>query len=536
MDERRAKGLCFWCDEKFVPGHRCKNRKLYSLCIIEDEEENFEEEETIETMNVEALTPHLSLHALQGTTGCHTIKVWGKLDKCPIFILIDSGSTHNFLNANLASKQNCLLTPIKPMLVEAANGGTMSCTKLCKNLQWKMQGVQFQADVFVMPLQSYDMVLGIQWLKLLGNVLANYEDKWMNFWWEGNEVTLKGDNPILTQSIRLEELSGLLARKTLLAEVNICSLRVLEVEGTTLSYQEGYLPAQHAEEFPIQALLDTYSHIFREPVELPPARGHDHRIPLKDENLTVNLRPYRYSGLQKDTLEKLVAEMLDAGIVQPSHSPFASPVVLVKKKDHTWRFCVDFRALNKLIVKDKYPIPIIDELLEELEGATIFSKIDLRAGYHQIRMDPKDVYKTAFRTHNGHFEFLVMPFGLSNAPATFQSLMNDIFRQHLRKFILVFFDDILIYSKSRTDHLHHLTVVFDILCANQLVAKKEKCVFGSNQMEYLGHIITKEGVATDPNKVVAMMNWPIPTNIKQLRGFLGLTGYYRKFVKGYGEL
>jgi len=155
-------------------------------------------------------------------------------------------------------------------------------------------------------------------------------------------VTLKGDNPKLTQSIRLETLNRLLTNTTLLAEVNICSLRVLEVDGKSLSSQEGYLPVQHAEEFPLQTLLDTYHHVFKEPVGLPLVRGHDHRIPLKDENLIVNLRPYRYSGLQKDTLEKLVAEMLEAGIVQPSHSPFASPVVLVKKKDQTWWFCVDF--------------------------------------------------------------------------------------------------------------------------------------------------------------------------------------------------
>jgi hypothetical protein len=138
-----------------------QNRRLYSLCIVEDDEDNSEEEEPMETMNVEALTPHLSPQAIQGTSGCQTIKVWGKIDKCPIFILIDLGSTHNFLRADLASKLGFPMTPIKPMEVEAANGGTMSCTTVCKNLQWKMQGVQFQADVFVMKLKNYDMVLGI---------------------------------------------------------------------------------------------------------------------------------------------------------------------------------------------------------------------------------------------------------------------------------------------------------------------------------------------------------------------------------------
>jgi hypothetical protein len=232
------------------------------------------------------------------------------------------------------------------------------------------------------------------------------------------------------------------------------------VRWTGLNSKPPHCSALSASHDHMKALLESFEDIFAEPHGLPPPCRHDHRIRLLPGTTPVVVRPYRYPQLLKDEIERQCDDMLQHGIIRECTSVFLSPVLLVRKADATWHFCIDYRELNQQTVKDKFPIPVVDELLDELCGMSFFTKVDLRSGYHQVRMHPDDIAKTTFRTYHGYIEFLVMPFGLTNAPSTFQALMNDVLRPFLHKFVLVFFDDILVFSRSWSEHLQHVKQVF----------------------------------------------------------------------------
>lgn len=231
-----------------------------------------------------------------------------------------------------------------------------------------------------------------------------------------------------------------------------------------------------------------------------------HQIHLLPNSKPVNIRPYRYTHFQKTKIERQVNEMLSTGLIQLIHSPFSPPVLLVKKKDGSWRFYVDYRALNSATLKDRFPMPTIDELMDELGNASWFSKLDLRQGFHQILMAEHDTAKTIFRTHLGYYEYKVMSFGLCNTPSTFQSAMKELLKPFLHRFVIVFFDDILVYSPCFADHLHHLEEVFDCLTQNHFYLKESKCSFAQQRLEYLGHIVSGAGIKLDPEKIQAMVH------------------------------
>ncbi|GKA72286.1 putative reverse transcriptase domain-containing protein [Tanacetum coccineum] len=237
----------------------------------------------------------------------------------------------------------------------------------------------------------------------------------------------------------------------------------------------------------------------------------------------------------KELAEQL-KELSDKGFIRPSSSPWGAPILFVKKKDGSFRMCIDYRELNKLTVKTRYPLPRIDDLFDQLQGSNIYSKIELRSGYHQLRVREEDIPKTAFRTRYGHYEFQVMPFGLTNAHAVFMDLMNRVCKPYLDKFVIVFIDDILIYSRDEKEHEEHLKTILELLKKEELYAKFSKCEFWIHTVKFLGHVIDISGIHIDPTKIEAVKNWASLTTPLEIRQFLGLAGYYRRFIEGFSKI
>ncbi|XP_028796878.1 uncharacterized protein LOC114752313 [Neltuma alba] len=541
IERRRELGLCFKCDEKFRPGHRCKKKQLQVLILAEEADNGENPESDVVTPAIasdnfpdepatEGQLMTLSLNALAGVTGGKTIKLKGTVLGHSALILIDCGATHSFIHHDLVNALNLTLDPRLSFTVQVGDSrhvqGRGICRDgrgICRDVPIVIQGLHISQHLYPFQLGGSDIILGADWLESLDEVLVSWKRSTLKIDIGGEWVCLRGD-----PSLQKSEMSS----STLLKSMRSADVGFL-IEFTELKVTDINLTEIAAD---VQGLLGEFPAVQVQPTGLPPHRSVDHTIELKPGEAPPNIRPYRYPHCQKSEIEKMVQDMLQTGLIRPSRSSFSSPVLLVKKKDGSWRFCIDYRALNKITIQDKFPIPAIEELLDELHGAQIFSKLDLKSGYHQIRMKPGEEHKTAFRTHDGHYEFVVMPFELKNAPSTFQSLMNDIFRQYLRKFILVFFDDILVYSVNRQEHLRHLRVALEVLQQHHLVINAEKCIFAQSELEYLGHIISPAGVHADPSKVQSMLTWPVPQSLKELRGFLDLTGYYRRFVRNYGTL
>ncbi|XP_078431103.1 uncharacterized protein LOC144702949 [Wolffia australiana] len=497
-------------------------RKDYeSTGILSDGEVEVEDEPSPMTDSPRNLRK-LTTQAVTNMSAPHSLQLKGRIHDREVTILIDSGASDNFIDDGLARRLGLRRQRTTPYCVRYGDSRQSHGAELWPNVSLHIQA--YSAVVSFHPVQDLclDVILGFAWLRTLGWTSTQWDLLLLRFQADRVWHTLKGD----PSEMQLE--AAVNSKSSKRAATIGMGLYKLAITSSVISQETG----SQADSEPYKAQFPT---VFQAPTTLPPHRACDHQITLRPGEGPIHCRPYRYSHLQKNELERLVEEQLTAGIIRPSRSPFSSPALLVKKKTGGWRFCVDYRALNGITVPDRFPIPVVDELLEELHGTTIFSKLDLKSGYHQIRMKPEDVEKTAFCTHQGRYEYLVMPFGLCNAPATFQALMNEIFRPFLRKFVLVFFDDILIYSRNRSEHKAHLRAVLQVMMEHRLSVNATKCSFAQSRLEYLGHWISAKGVATDAAKIEAIREWPRPQTLRQLCGFLGLAGYYRRFIQGYAS-
>nr|CAD39902.2 OSJNBa0065B15.6 [Oryza sativa Japonica Group] len=417
------------------------------------------------------------------------------VNSVPATVLFDSGATHSLLSMSFAGNHGMEVEDLRrPLVVSTPSNQALSLQR-SPSVRIEIQEVPFLANLILLESKDPDVILGMDWLARYKGVIDCANRK----------VTLTSDDG------------------------RVVTVHALSSESLRPSLNQITL-----EEIPI---VRDYPDVFPDDLPgMPPKRDIEFRIDLVPGTTPIHKRPYRMAANELAEVKRQVDDLLQKGYIRPSSSLWGAPVIFVEKKDHTQRMCVDYRALNDVTIKNKYPLPRIDDLFDQLKGATVFSKIDLRSGYHQLRIKEEDIPKTAFTTRYGLFECTVMSFGLTNAPAFFMNLMNKVFMEYLDKFVVVFIDDILIYSRTKEVHEEHLCLALEKLREHQLYAKFSKCEFWLSEVKFLGHVISAGGVAVDPSNVESVTNWKQPKTVSEIRNFLGLAGYYRRFIENFSKI
>lgn len=469
------------------------------------------------------------------------ITLRGRLANEPARILIDSGATHDFVSRSFLERANIPFQ--KGPTFECAVGGQKNSVPTSGSATLSLRIGSYRQDrPFLVLDLSMDVILGKPFLTQL-DTKVDWQEHVVRFFHNGQEHVLseaQAATPELN-TISARQLAKQIRRR----DVEVYAVHATEAEpdavpAAPLSGREqilaGPIRGNHDYIEKIKPLLLEYAEVFDPPRGVVD-RPIQHSIRLKEGSEPFFRNPYRLSPKKLVELRRQLKELTDKGHIRPSNSPYGAPILFVDKKDsNELRMCVDYTMLNKATIRDSYPIPRIDQLMDLLQGKKIFNKLDLTAAFNQIPMNPEDIEKTAFNTRYGQFECTVLPFGLCNGPATCMRLMQDVLADYLDKFVMVYLDDCLQFNTCEEDSIRDLRLILQRLRDNDLHLKLSKCVFGVDEVDYLGHVVGKDGLKVDQRKVKAVRDWPEPDDLGKLRSFLGLVGYYRKFVPGLAQI
>ncbi|KAJ9561986.1 hypothetical protein OSB04_007146 [Centaurea solstitialis] len=441
----------------------------------------------------------------------------------PALVLFDTGATWSYVSRRFCKDFQIELGNLdSPLAIDVAAEEVQVVEHVYRGCSIDIFGVRFSINLIPIPMNGVDVVVGIDWM-----------------------FPNRATTDVARQLVRIQNPSGgelVVYGKGRRVSTSFCSIakaRKYIQRGCTGFLV--YAMADQTEERKLSVedvpVVSEFPDVFPEDLPgLPPDRQIEFGIDLVPGAAPIARAPYRLAPPELQELSDQLQELSGKGFIRPSSSPWGAPILFVKKKDGSHQMCIDYQGLNKVTIKNRYPLPRIDDLLDQLQGASWFSKIDLRSGYHQLNVKEADIHKTAFRTRYGHFEFLVMPFRLTNAPAAFMDLMNRVCRPMLDRSVIVFIDDILIYSKSREEHVVHLRDVLEVLRRERLYAKFSKFGFWLQEVQFLGHIVNRGGIKVDPAKIEAVMNWEVPKAPTEIQSFLGLAGYYRRFIKDFSKI